>query len=123
MDIVILGQSDVPIYEQIYRQISSQIISGKLEAGACLPSIRAVANELGISIITVKNAYEKLEWNGFIYTRAGKGCFVSDEVKNLRDTKKLELAAQKLKPDIAYCKSMNVTLDELIEILKREYDK
>lgn len=77
MDIIIRNDSGQPIYEQIYRQIKNQILSGQLAAGQALPSIRALAKDLRISVITTKRAYEELEADGFIYTVAGKGCFVA----------------------------------------------
>lgn len=76
MDIIISNSSGVPIYEQIEEQIKSQIITGSLPEGDALPSMRVLAKELKISIITTKRAYEDLERDGFIYTVAGKGCFV-----------------------------------------------
>ena len=74
-----ITRSGVPIYDQIYTQIKSQIISGELEEDAPLPSIRNLAKDLRISVITTKRAYEELERSGFIYTVAGKGCFVADK--------------------------------------------
>lgn len=76
MDIIISNSSGVPIYEQIEEQIKSQIITGDLLEGDALPSMRVLAKELKISIITTKRAYEDLEKDGFIYSIAGKGCFV-----------------------------------------------
>lgn len=76
MDIIISNSSGVPIYEQIEEQIKSQIITGDLREGDALPSMRVLAKELKISIITTKRAYEDLEKDGFIYSIAGKGCFV-----------------------------------------------
>ena len=76
MDIIISNSSGVPIYEQIEEQIKSQIITGDLLEGDVLPSMRVLAKELKISIITTKRAYEDLEKDGFIYSIAGKGCFV-----------------------------------------------
>ncbi|MDE6742361.1 MAG: GntR family transcriptional regulator [Lachnospiraceae bacterium] len=76
MDIIISNSSGVPIYEQIEEQIKSQIITGDLLEGDALPSMRVLAKELKISIITTKRAYEDLERDGFIYSIAGKGCFV-----------------------------------------------
>ena len=77
MDIVISNTSGDPIYQQIFDQISAQIIQGKLPGDFCLPPIRTVAKELRISVITVKRAWEELEHTGLIYTMAGKGCFVA----------------------------------------------
>lgn len=79
MRLFIDNRSGVPIYDQIYTQIKSQIISGELEEDAHLPSIRNLAKDLRISVITTKRAYEELERSGFIYTVAGKGCFVADK--------------------------------------------
>ncbi len=76
MDIIISNSSGVPIYEQIEEQIKSQIITGDLREGDALPSMRVLAKGLKISIITTKRAYEDLEKDGFIYSIAGKGCFV-----------------------------------------------
>ena len=79
MRLFIDNRSGVPIYDQIYTQIKSQIISGELDEDAPLPSIRNLAKDLRISVITTKRAYEELERSGFIYTVAGKGCFVADK--------------------------------------------
>lgn len=79
MRLFIDNRSGVPIYDQIYTQIKSQIISGELEEDAPLPSIRNLAKDLRISVITTKRAYEELERSGFIYTVVGKGCFVADK--------------------------------------------
>ena len=76
MIILISNTSGVPIYEQIEEQIKKQIMSGSLSAGDMLPSMRALAKELRISIITTKRAYEDLERDGFIANVQGKGCFV-----------------------------------------------
>lgn len=76
MDIIISNSSGVPIYEQIEEQIKSQIVTGSLVEGEALPSMRVLAKELKISIITTKRAYEDLEKEGFIYSIMGKGSFV-----------------------------------------------
>ncbi|MBQ3604269.1 MAG: GntR family transcriptional regulator [Clostridia bacterium] len=81
MKILINNKSGVPIYEQIYSQIKSYIISGEAQEDEALPSIRSLAKDLRISVITTKRAYDELEREGFIYTIAGKGCFVA--AKNL----------------------------------------
>lgn len=77
MDIFIDNRSDSPIYDQIYTQIKNLIIGGKLTEGEALPSIRNLAKDLRISVITTKRAYDELEREGFIYTVAAKGCFVA----------------------------------------------
>lgn len=77
MLILIDNRNGTPIYEQIYSQIKGQIVSGELKEEQMLPSIRALAKDLRISVITTKRAYEELEKEGFIYTIPGKGCFVA----------------------------------------------
>jgi len=123
MNIVISGASDKPIYQQLFDQISSQIIKGGLPEGYCLPPIRTVAKELRISVITVKKAWEELERAGFIETMVGRGCFVAPlkpaELAGKRDS----LAADKLKKDIEYYKSLGLSLEELLELVKRYYNE
>ncbi len=85
MDIIISNASGKPIYEQITVQIKSQILSGALTAGDALPSMRTLAKELRISVITTKHAYEDLERDGFIETVAGKGSFVASNAEFLRE--------------------------------------
>lgn len=77
MNILIDNKSGTPIYDQIYSQIKSQIISGALKQDELLPSIRGLAKDLRISFITTKRAYEELEREGFIYTLPAKGCYVA----------------------------------------------
>ncbi len=119
MNIVISSNTDNPIYQQLFDQISTQIIKGELPGDLCLPPIRTVAKELRISVIPVKMAWEELERQGFIYTMAGKGCFVSplppDELASRRNM----LAQKKLSQDVIYCKSLGLSLSEIIEIIKQ----
>ena len=77
MNIFIDNKSGLPIYDQIYSQIKTQIINGELKEDDALPSIRGLAKDLRISVITTKRAYDELEREGFIYTVAAKGCFVA----------------------------------------------
>ena len=79
MDIVIRTASDEPLYSQIYRQLRDQIIAGTLAPGDALPSIRSLARDLRISVITTKRAYDELERDGFIVTAAARGCFVAQK--------------------------------------------
>ena len=83
MNILINNRSGVPIYEQIYTQIKNHIISGAVSADEMLPSIRNLAKDLRISVITTKRAYDELEREGFVYTVAGKGCFVATKNTDL----------------------------------------
>ena len=79
MDIILKNSSDAPIYQQIINQIKAQIIEGKLTAGDALPSMRTLASQLRISVITTKRAYEELEREGYIENFTGKGCFVKSQ--------------------------------------------
>ncbi len=122
MDIVISNASDKPIYQQLFDQISAQIIKGELERGFCLPPIRTVAKELRISVITVKKAWEELERQGFINTMVGRGCFVSDLLPGELAGKRNELADEKLKKDIVYYKSLGLSLPDFINMVKKRWD-
>jgi GntR family transcriptional regulator len=117
MRIIVSNSSADPIYEQIARQIKNQIISGELHEGEALPSIRKLANELQISVITSKRAYEELEKEGFIDTVGGKGCFVAAQNKEFLKEKKMKMIESKLADAVAAAKLMNISLAELNEML------
>lgn len=123
MDIIISNSSGVPIYEQIEEQIKKQIMTGELSKGQALPSMRVLAKELKISIITTKRAYEDLERDGFIESVTGKGSFVkgisSDLVKET-----MRFAIQELL-DEAVDKAIvgSVTYEELAEMLQLLYEE
>jgi GntR family transcriptional regulator len=123
MNIIISSTSGKPIYQQLFEQISAQIIKGELAKDTCLPPIRIVAKELRISVIPVKKAWEDLERAGFIYTMVGKGCFVASLSPNERGDKREELATGRLKKDIAYYKGLGLSLKELLELIRRNYDQ
>ena len=122
MDIIISNSSGVALYEQIEEQIKSQIMTGELLEGDALPSMRVLAKELKISIITTKRAYEDLERDGFIYSVTGKGSFVkginSDIVKE-----NMKFAIQELLEN-AVDKAIlgKVSLDEMREMLELLYE-
>ncbi|HEY5467156.1 MAG TPA: GntR family transcriptional regulator [Clostridia bacterium] len=122
MDIVISNTSDNPLYQQIYEQICAQIIKGELESGFCLPPIRTVAKELRISVITVKRAWEELEREGFIYTMAGKGCFVAPMLSKELDSKRDKLASEKMRKDIAYYRSLGLSKADVLKLIDNQYD-
>jgi GntR family transcriptional regulator len=123
MDIVISNTCGDPIYQQIFEQISAQIIKGLLPSETCLPPIRTVAKELRISVITVKRAWEELEHAGLIYTMAGKGCFVSPLQPKALDAKRSQLAGEKLAKDMEYYKTLGISLEEIIAMLEKDYYK
>jgi GntR family transcriptional regulator len=121
MNIVISNSSDDPIYQQIFDQISAQIIKGELQPDLCLPPIRTVAKELRISVITVKRAWEELEHAGLIYTMAGKGCFVAPLQPQALDDKRSALANEKLAKDLEYYKILGLSLDEIVAMIRHNY--
>ena len=116
MKLTIEYKSQKPIYQQIYEQITFQILNGELEGGFCLPSIRSLAREIGVSIITIKTAYENLEQDGYIHAVQGKGFYTNnnDELKDKREA----LIRQKLVEDFRFYKSMGLSEEELCVILK-----
>jgi GntR family transcriptional regulator len=117
MRIIISNASPDPIYEQITRQIKSQIISGELKEGDALPSIRRLALDLQISVITTKRAYEELEKEGFVDTVEGKGSFVAMQNKELLREKKMKIVEDKLAEAVAEARLLGVTRAELEEML------
>ncbi len=123
MDIIITNQSDAPIYEQIKEQIKAQIVSGDLKEGEALPSMRLLAKELKVSIITTKRAYEELEREGYIESYTGKGSFVKGVNKEaLKEQtlyeiqKYLEIVLEKA--DVAGISKQEV--EEMLHILYEE---
>lgn len=123
MDIIILGDSAIPLYEQISRQLKEQILQGKLEQGSILPSIRALAKELKVSIITVKRAYEELEQEGFVETAPGKGTYVSmDNRERLREIRMSQIE-EKLEEVVSSAKNIGMNLEDLIESITLIYEE
>ena len=118
MNIFIDNKSGLPIYDQIYSQIKSQIISGGLREDQLLPSIRNLAKDLGISVITTRRAYDELEREGFIYTVAGKGCFVAEKNLDLVREQHLKELEGHLAAAAELAKSCGVTQPELQEMLR-----
>ena len=119
MDIVINHDSDTAIYRQIVEQIASQIIQNELHANDVLPSIRAIALDLKISVITTKKAYEELETMGLIYPLSGKGCFVT-EIKHFEIIKQRnDLALDRMKKELEYYKSIGLSIEEVIALFKK----
>ena len=123
MDILISNSSPVALYEQIETQIKNQILNGTIKSGDPLPSIRSLAKELKVSIITTKRAYEELEKEGFIETVVGKGTFVSGaNSERLKEAAMAEMESR-LEEVIISAKSLGLTLDECIEIFKSIYEE
>ncbi len=121
MDIVLSQKSDKPIYTQIYEQIAAQIMSGELAAGEKLPPIRTVAVNLRISVIPVKQAWEELEHKGFISTAVGRGSFVCELAHHEISDKRNSAAQELLVRNVKACREMGLTVDEIIEIVRKSY--
>lgn len=123
LDIVISNSSQVPLYEQIESQIKNQIINLTLKPGEALPSIRTLAKELKVSIITTKRSYEELEKEGFIKTVVGKGTFVAESNnERLKEVVMFEIE-NKLEEAIVSAKAIGLTLDEALGIFKSLYEE
>ena len=120
---VIIRSTSQPIYDQIASQIKSQIISGALAPGEALPSIRGLAKDLKISVITTKRAYDELEAQGFIITVAGKGCFVAEQNLALIREQNLHQMETHLTAAAKLGKSCGVTEAELTALLRRAWEE
>ena len=114
MELIIRNTTNQPIYDQIY----SQIIAGNLSPGEALPSIRALAKDLRISVITTKRAYDELEADGFLYTVAGKGCFVAEKNLDLIREQKLKELEDHLDAAVELAAQCGVSALELMEMLR-----
>lgn len=123
MNILISNSSDKPIYEQITSQMKQMIISGELEAGSLLPSMRTLAKELRISVITTKRAYEDLERDGFICTVIGKGSFVAEKNMEFVREEQLRIVEEHLGKAVEGAKAGGIGVDELIDIIKMIYEE
>ena len=123
MTILIDNKSGQPIYEQIVDQIREQILTGALGPDEALPSIRSLAKDLRISVITTKRAYEELEQEGFLYTVAGKGCFVAEKNTELlreEDLRRIEEHLSEIRRLAARCGLTRAELREMLEIIEEE---
>ena len=123
MDIIISNMVDEPIYLQIENQIKTKIMNGELAAGEALPSMRNLAMQLRISVITTKRAYEELERDGFIESYTGRGCFVKAQNAKLLRGESLRQTRELLSKAVDKAKLSGIDLDELKEILEKEYKK
>ena len=121
MDIILSNSSGKPIYEQIADQVREQILSGALSAGDALPSMRVLAKELRISVITTKWAYEELERDGFLTTVPGKGCFVAPQNRELLREAQLRRVEDVLAQAVDEARKGGFSLSELQELLTLLY--
>lgn len=117
MDLIIVNSATEPIYEQIIRQIKQLIFQGQLKEGEPLPSIRGLAKELRVSVITTKRAYDELEKEGLIVSIGGKGSFVAEQNIQFLREKKLKLVEDQLAQVVRNAMMLDIDLEELQEML------
>ena len=122
MDIILSNSSGKPIYQQIADQVKEQVCSGALAAGDALPSMRLLAKELRISVITTKRAYDELEAQGLINTVAGKGCFVAEPDLALFREQSLHLLEDHLAAAAELARTCGLSESELTELLRRKWE-
>lgn len=123
MEILISNNSDKPIYEQICIQVKSLIMDGTLSAGEMLPSMRALAKDLHISVITVQRAYEDLTRDGFIETVSGKGCFVAPQNKEWIQEEQLRIAEGFLEKAAQIGRAHGIAYERMANILKLFFEE
>ncbi len=123
MDILLLNSSDEPIYQQIVSQVKAQIIAGELKAGDALPSMRTLAAQLRISVITTKRAYEELERDGYIENFAGKGCFVKSQNTDFLREETVRQTEELLAKACEKARLCGLSLDELKEMIELMYSE
>ena len=116
MELIIRNTDNQPIYEQICRQIKAQIIAGQLPPGEPLPSIRALAKDLKISVITTKRAYDELEKDGYINTVAGKGCYVAPKDMELVRELHLREIEECVRRILSLAAPLGLSRDDILEI-------
>lgn len=123
MDIIISNSSGKPIYEQITSQIKQKIMQGELKEGDALPSMRLLAKDLHISVITTKRAYEDLERDGFITTVVGKGSFVASTDSEFLREEQLRTAEEHLTQAVRAARLGGIDIEELVEVLRMLYEE
>ncbi len=123
MDILISNASDRPIYDQIYTQIRAHILAGTLEPGQALPSIRALAKDLRVSVITTKRAYDELEKEGYVNTVPGKGCYVANQSPALVREAYLTRVEEHLSQAVELAAGCGLSRGELEELLGLLWDR
>lgn len=121
LDIIISSNTSKPIYEQITMQIKAMIMSGELQTGAPLPSMRALAKSIHVSVITVQKAYEDLQRDGFIDTTVGRGSFVSAQNKDFIQEEQQRRAEEHLHEAAEIGKTHGIPVEKLVELLKLFY--
>ena len=123
VEIVVSNKASSPLYEQIATQIKAAIMSGELKAGEAIPSVRALAKSLHISILTVQKAYATLQEDGFIETTAGKGCYVSDQNQDFYLEEQQKKIEEKFSEAVGIARTSGINLDKLISLLTLLYQE
>lgn len=123
VEIIISNNADKPIYEQITAQIKAMIMSGELQTGEAIPSMRALAKAIHVSVITVQKAYEDLQRDGFIETTVGRGSFVAARNKEFYQEEQQRLAEEHLQKAAEIGRVSNIPLAKLTELLTIFYDE
>lgn len=123
MNIVISNNLNLPIYEQIVRAVKNEIIAGNIKEDDALPSIRGLARDLQISIITTNRAYEELEKEGLIYSKAGKGFFVSKQNTNMLKEKKIQGIENDIQELVKECKKSGISKEEMFKMIEVIWDE
>ena len=118
MKIVISTTMNMPIYEQIVNQIRDAVIKGEVAAGEGMPSIRVLAKELEVSVITTKRAYEELEKEGVIESRPGRGFYVCEQKDDHLREKQMMNIENRILELIAECENAGMSIDDIIELIK-----
>lgn len=123
MDIIISNSSNVPLYEQVKEQIKNKIVSNELKAGELLPSIRSLAKDLRISVITTKSAYDELEREGYVETIQGKGTYVANKNTELIKEEQLQKVENLIETAVSIAKISNISKKEIKEMLDILYEE
>ena len=123
LEIVVSNKASRPLYEQIAAQIKAAIMSGELKAGEAVPSVRALAKSLHISILTVQKAYSTLQEDGFIETTAGKGCYVSVQNQDFYLEEQQKKIEERFSEAIEIARASGISFDKLIELLTILYEE
>ena len=123
MEIVVSNKASRPLYEQIATQIKAAIMSGELKAGEAIPSVRALAKSLHISILTVQKAYSTLQEDGFIETTAGKGCYVSAQNQDFYLEEQQKKIEERFSEAIEIARASGISFDKLMELLTILYEE
>lgn len=123
MELTISTRSDAPpIYQQLYDQVSAQILSGSASPGDALPPIRTVAKELRVSVIPVKMAWDQLERDGMIYTMVGRGCFVAERTETHKTGSVSTAASDRLLHEMQYCRELGMSREEMLALVDKCFD-